>query len=171
MDAATRQLCLFGRTERHALASDNSQTIGGAQVSASAMGKTREECSSNLGGRLAQQASAKIGQQVQSYWRKKALAIRDQQRRACHLQRYLAWCRAGYERPGLRAASRGHAAGRTELGLCQPECHAVAGQRHLCGRHAAAIRAGGKLRENPAFANLSANVEGASVLLCVGPCQ
>lgn len=172
MDAATRQFTCSGQLNATPFASSNGQTIGGAQVRADAMGLTKEACSDNLAARLAQSASAIIGQQVQNHWRKKALANQGVSTGALttysvtfrgagldmNAQTYLLQTVATL--PGVQNSAFVSQSG-TQLQINVTYAGAMPLQFALAG----------KLRENPAFANLSANADGASVLLCVGPCQ
>lgn len=171
-DPASGQVTCSGTLDAVAFASADGRQIGKAQARAEAMGQSPESCSANLSGRLAQQASATMGKQIQDFWRPRARANAG----------IAAGTRITYSvtlrGQGLDMAVQGDLMDAITT-LPGVENTAFVSQTGTelrvnvvyAGAQPLQFALAGKLRGKPAFAHMQGQADGAAVLLCLGPCQ
>jgi hypothetical protein len=171
VDVATGQARCSASLDASVSATDNGRTIAAGQFDAGASGMSPEECGHKAAATVAQLASAKMGPQIQNYWR--AIARDSVGQDTSQLANYTLVLRS----------TRLDMAMQADLLDALQSTPGVSGQNFVsqAGNEMrfTVSYAGGmplqlalfqKLRNNPAFAGMQSKVDGRSVLLCLSGC-
>lgn len=171
-DPATGEARCSGSLDATASATADGRTISAKLVTQDAIGSSPEACAKKVAAALAQAAATAMGPQIQNYWRRQARAAVGQDSRQ----------QADYTLV-FHAASLGMAAQADILDALQQtpgvESENFVSQTATDIRFT--VRYSGnvplqmalyqKLRSQPAYAGMTAKVDGRSVLLCISACQ
>lgn len=160
-----------GQLDAGAAASADGRTIASGVFTATALGSSPEECAGRLTGKLANEAAARLGPQIQKHWRNQARATVGQDTR--QEANYTLVLRAAKLDMGLQqdlldaiAATPGAqmqafvSSGATELRLTVSYAGAMPLQFALFQQ----------LRARPAFAAMQSAVDGRAITLCLSAC-
>lgn len=172
-DEATGRATCTGTLNAAAFATSNARLLASGTAQGSSSGETYEACSGNLAASLAKQVGAKIGPDVQGYWREQMRDKAQKVSAATGVADYTLIVR-GTSLPISVQADLFDALS-TVPGLQNPvfleqNDQQMAVQVTYGGPVPLHLALFQKLRTNPAFANMKPTANGQQVILCLSGC-
>ena len=172
IDPSSNQSLCSGTLNAKAFASEDARNIGSAEVNAVAVAVNPEACSASLSRKLAVNAAAAMGKQIQDTWRKKAVSNLGQDSR--QLSGYSLTLRAARLDMSMQADlmdALSTVAGVESPAFVSQTTTELRVNVNYAGSQPLQLAIFQKLRAKPEYAGMQASVEGRSILLCLSGCR